>query len=61
MNTAIEILNPIVVTEVYDKPISPGHFHSSAAYGEYIHKFYERPLSERLIARTFTVLPKFPF
>lgn len=61
MNTAIEILSPIVVTEIYDEPIARCHFHSSPAYGEYLSRFYSRPLSERLVARTFTVLPKFPF
>lgn len=57
MNTAVEILNPIVVTEVYDKPISRNYFVYADQYEAYLHAFFARPLSERLLARTFTILP----
>lgn len=63
MNTALalevelSIVNPIVVTEVYDKPISRNYFVYADQYEAYLHAFFARPLSERLLARTFTILP----
>lgn len=61
MNTAVtvelDILNPVVVTETYDSPISRSYFPRVEQYEAYLHAFYARPLSQRLIARTFTILP----
>lgn len=49
----------IVVTEYYDSPLGEAYFPNQEMYGEYLNKFFSRPLESRLLAKTFTAVPHF--